>query len=815
MFGSLTPRPSTPRKDSLRVTLVPQRPTSARLQPLADGSSMPRSTVQSPRLGSPRNTLAPIRLPGVSDGGNTAGAGNTPRNGKATRLSSDRRGKAQYDAGTSAYRIAYGMLPFRTWTTPDAVFSVIDTDNSGQLSKGELVRFFERSPFDPSKIEAIFSQMDTDGSGQISREEWRRGFFEAGFDGSGVVGHSTEGFGMLLSLVKPSSAVNAALAELHLNRPPVRVPQPENRGITLPQLRQLWDHVNKRCTNENWMNVQGDLLEPDTVTMYDVIRYVVKPCTLKGGGVSYVEQCIGDGGIITPTWTVVHWWGDSFRDILLCIEQHARDRGVAEEGVAYWMAAFSLSQHRGKAAAADLTSIPSAIAVSIGTLFVCDRQGIGFRRLWLLFEMFLAATTKSYGRAKLVDIYAPFTHISKRRLPVPPVELHAVGLADGFTLIDQGPGPRGGGESANKMERESHFPLSLIDRALPANADEAHTSMEQDRLALLNDLTSRGVETSAFNSTVVARFALAALRRAFDSGNGRFLARSLEAVRSSPLTHITVNLSGSRGFNPHTAKVLAKSLPATIQVLSVQFCDVGEDAADTFLHELAEVIGGEGTSGSYDGHTPKLARIKLLSNNITADAGYHLGSVLSSPPSMVSIDWGAPAPFWDKTASAIVTVRHVERPISYVDIGRFVELDDGWALSMKAMSLTTTDLILILSGISRGKPRTLTSLDLSNNNLDLSSIKLLDQFIENGQLPDLRWLALSDNKDLPEKAKKKLLETMKQYQGERQNCDFVLEGMTNMYDTKYEISPKAGASPLRNKRASSAKKTKPKKTSFP
>lgn len=278
---------------------------------------------------------------------------------------------------SSSHRTSYGVdLPYRAWTTPDVIFGVIDVDGSGYLSIEELRKFFVKSPLDPLKIDEMLKRMDADGSGEISRDEWRKGFFEAGFDGTGVVGQSNEAFSVLLALIKPNYAVHLALADLHGNRRPALVSRPEERGISLQQLRHLWAHVNTRCVKEGWMDVNGDLIEPNSINMYDLQRYVIKPCTMNEA-CSYAERC--SETVIQPSWTALHWWGDSFLDLLLCLEQHARDRGVSNECASYFIAAFCLSQH--EASPLELQdpvrhAIPRAIALSVGTLVVVDRKGM-------------------------------------------------------------------------------------------------------------------------------------------------------------------------------------------------------------------------------------------------------------------------------------------------------------------------------------------------------------------------------------------------------------------------------------------------------
>ena len=81
---------------------------------------------------------------------------------------------------TAAYRTSYGVdLPYRSWTTPDIIFKVIDVDGSGQLSIDELRQFFKHSPLDNVKVEELLGKIDTDGNGEISCDEWRKCFHAA------------------------------------------------------------------------------------------------------------------------------------------------------------------------------------------------------------------------------------------------------------------------------------------------------------------------------------------------------------------------------------------------------------------------------------------------------------------------------------------------------------------------------------------------------------------------------------------------------------------------------------------------------------
>ena len=72
----------------------------------------------------------------------------------------------------------------------------------------------------------------------------------------------------------------------------------EERGLTLLQLRDLWNHIRNRCEPEGWMGVDGALLRAETATLYEVLRYVIKPCS-QSTKCSYVEY-LGNGPQLQP-----------------------------------------------------------------------------------------------------------------------------------------------------------------------------------------------------------------------------------------------------------------------------------------------------------------------------------------------------------------------------------------------------------------------------------------------------------------------------------------------------------------------------------
>ena len=66
------------------------------------------------------------------------------------------------------------------------------------------------------------------------------------------------------------------------------------RGISVRQLLAMYELVKQRCVAEGWTNWAGELLTPETVTLYDLNKYVIMPAT-EAHQCSYVELVTGAG----------------------------------------------------------------------------------------------------------------------------------------------------------------------------------------------------------------------------------------------------------------------------------------------------------------------------------------------------------------------------------------------------------------------------------------------------------------------------------------------------------------------------------------
>ena len=658
-----------------------------------------------------------------------------------------------------------GRKPFKSWTSPDVVFDQIDKDKSGLVDLMELKRFF-RGTLDPGKIDSMFETLDDDGSGEISRDEWRKGYFSAGFGDTTVVGQSSAGLSVLLSLVSKPKKVDFMDLSHHKNG--CRINKIAERGITLLQLRDVWAHVSMRCEPEGWMGLDGQLLTASSATLYEVVRYVVKPATKRAAN-SYVEFVATESQC--PLWCVSHWWGMPFKDLLDCLEQHARDRGISEHS-AYWISPFAVNQHNGEADSPNILQfVEKTLSFVTGTVTILDRAGVAMRRAWVLYELFLSLRRTD----SKWDVYTALPHVCSTTGRVEGTrhrDCTAVGFIDGYAVCDLRD------FEANKVSRESYFPLAQVVAALSCRLQDAHASVEGDRRAILNTVAfgqpdsvapaqKDAVSYDHLNMLVRARFALAAMRAAVDAGSPLFY-QGLKVLSLSATEKAVLGFSGCQGFDESKAAELANALPSNLKYLDFScFQKLGEiRCGDAFVATLSQrVIATEGKQ------LGNLRQLAIKSDTLTREGAHALGSALSKGllRRLRSIDMGSPVPIAAETADALTQCVYGSSPPKNLSF-----CGDRLASSivMRKKGLTSADLILILASAVTGACGEVTMLDVSDNNIGDSALSHLERVLtlsgSQRMLPSLYTIDLSGNTDMTQGMKQRVLDARRGPMGEDQ-----------------------------------------------
>ena len=314
-------------------------------------------------------------------------------------------------------------------------FDALDVAASGSVTIRELTAFFLSEGYTQEFVNQLMAVLDKDSDGSLTSEEWRAGV--TALRGSSLLMSMTdpveppsgENFKDLRSPVEhsafagyPRSLKGTVLypetdtvIKIGKTARGCTIADPENRAIRLSQLRSVCEHIRRRSASESWVNTDGEKLTDKDVTMYDCAAYVIKPATKKRK-CSLVEVIAKAAQ--APRWFCSHWWGQPVLEVLVCLEQHTRDRLLDLNNVTYWLSAFALSQWQlGTYVELDIDQSVFMRAMSgcEGTVSVVPKKGADyFSRIWCVYELG-ASLAKSEGpavngRGFLYDMYAPLHH---------------------------------------------------------------------------------------------------------------------------------------------------------------------------------------------------------------------------------------------------------------------------------------------------------------------------------------------------------------------------------------------------------------------
>lgn len=354
-----------------------------------------------------------------------------------------------------------------------------------------------------------------------------------------------------------------------------RISQVEERGITLRQLRPLWPYIRKTCGRERWLGFHGEALTPEDVNLYTACRYVIMPFT-EPHRLSYVEMVACRAQ--PPTFFVSHFWGAPVRDFIACLEQHAGDRCLGEDAP-YWVCAYANNQWDvGTAVTKDPadSAFRRAMRISEGTLFVLDAGGAVFTRVWCCYE--LAITLGDAGPLHMFDLVTANGHtfVSPDALQPGDAGQSRIERHVATCLSTAGEMPCDGGHSVHKSAREKHFPHELLSGAMDVRLQDGKASDESDRVHILNavrnadDLDEAPVaEHEAYdqlNAVLCGRLAMRLLRVCTEAG---LEDKCFAGIEGSSLKVFSADFSGCDAFTPEVAGKLFKSLPTTVEDLTL------------------------------------------------------------------------------------------------------------------------------------------------------------------------------------------------------------------------------------------------------
>jgi len=278
----------------------------------------------------------------------------------------------------------------------------------------------------------------------------------------------------------------------------------ELRGITLRQLRAIIANIKRRCLKERWVSTNDNktLLTPEKVTLYDINKYIIIPFTMESEA-SFVETLPSTAGTQPPKFFVSHTSGEPFYHTTACIQQLIEDfkvnridknddrrGGGMTEDTPIWICAFANNQHDlQNAIPEDISETGFSKAMEVAnyrTLFILDKDGNAFSRIWCLLEIYLTLIQVQENEKgepdwnSLLAVYTAHEHTWYQGTEFAE-ERKAVGIVQGGATSDS--------SFANITAfREQHFPMDRIFKAVTVMVETAAASNGADKKHILNVL---------------------------------------------------------------------------------------------------------------------------------------------------------------------------------------------------------------------------------------------------------------------------------------------------------------------------------------
>ncbi|CAB9530519.1 expressed unknown protein [Seminavis robusta] len=391
------------------------------------------------------------------------------------------------------------------------------------------------------------------------------------------------------------------------------IPQTEYRAISLRQLKQLVAYILRHCVQNGWRNtLSHQLLQPENLSLYDLVDHLVKPLTVKNQ-CSYVELVASEPQ--KPKWFVSHAWSGTFIELVDCLDRHARDRGmdVDDPSTTYWVCAFANNQHRldgelpGDSSHENyLQTIPfyRAINLADGTVSIVDTKATCYTRIWCVFEVAISTGVLTKANSDRSDIQGKQSdhHLYDVYAITGGQQSRAIGLTDGLAHVDRSCPPA-------QLARQQDFPMEICQRALDIQLEHANATVDQDKKRILHYICStennrQGVAGGLdnvedpptshpgyerVNALLNGFFAISSYRNALEQGND--MAQYRSALSKHPeLQSLNLFLRGCQAFKDEALYFMQSLPPASLRRLELDYGDIGFESSDQFAVGLGRLV---------------------------------------------------------------------------------------------------------------------------------------------------------------------------------------------------------------------------------
>jgi len=382
--------------------------------------------------------------------------------------------------------------------------------------------------------------------------------------------------------------------------------QAQKWGITLRQIRAIMVNIEGRCIQEKWKDENtGNLLTPETVSMYHVKEKIIMPFTEKRKK-SFVETLPSTKGPQLPRHCLSYTWRTPFKEIVVMLEQFVKDfsrnhssitdnqGGGMTDDTPIHISVFAINQYDLNKAGGVLPFSEFSFGmaeilklVDYRLITHLDQEGKILERVWPIYDIFV--TLMESGGAGQWKLY--FTHKNKDNVPY-----DAVGLVPGGAPSDK--------YSTDTVLREKNFPINLVERFIKYEVKNVQAWSVNDSNSFLNLLTDRNITDlnrdpptehtryTEFQDAFRANFATPGTLQAALSQGDEHWKRMLKVMsKSNAKSNLRFDFeSGSgKGWDDLTnfqAKELIRSLPKTTLRLEIFHASYG----NSFITELSDWI---------------------------------------------------------------------------------------------------------------------------------------------------------------------------------------------------------------------------------
>lgn len=350
----------------------------------------------------------------------------------------------------------------------------------------------------------------------------------------------------------------------------------EHRGVTLSQLEAVLEYARRNCgvwhdtAPADKSRTSGQLLDMSFLNLYHVNEWMIRPAT-KAHSCAFVELLTAAKQ--TPHWFISHWWGEPVVEFVSCVRGHAGLR-ASPSHTSFWVCAYANRQHN-LMEEMDVdprkSSFFRALQLASGMLLILDRKtehsgpATPFTRIWCAFEGYLALEYRA-NRALLLDM-ATCDGTGNSYF-----------LTMDVTHMDRHMRP----DDADfaKTERESLFPLEIVEQGLTLQLELAEASFDDDRRRILNCIAGRKLGNvpvkkhpnyTQANVKLRSHFAEVSWRQAVDKGVVEALSLPEKLRADKWRETLRLDFSLSEKLDDNSVTVLAQALPPSVRTLSLGF----------------------------------------------------------------------------------------------------------------------------------------------------------------------------------------------------------------------------------------------------